>query len=249
MSTMKARLVIYDELASTQDAARDAATKGEAEGLAVMALNQTRGRGRIGRDWISPQGKNLALSLLLRPRIGPEEAALIGFLTSVAVAETAEELGVDRALLKWPNDVIVGGRKLAGILPEARISSRSVEFIIMGIGLNVNAEPADFPGHLRDGVTSIFQCSGRELGLEHTAQRLLTVFEGLYNRVHSQGTPFILEEWQKRWAHKGLQVTRDEQAGIAEGLDSDGALLLRLPSGELIRIHSGIVEPVNDRGN
>lgn len=246
---MKSSLIIYDELPSTQDTARAAALKGEPEGLAVMALKQTQGRGRIGRDWVSPQGKNLALSFILRPGIGPEEAALLGLLASVAVAQTAEDLGVERALLKWPNDVLAGGRKLAGILPEARITGASVEFIIMGIGLNVNAEPADFPAHLRDGVTSILQCCGRESSLEHTARGLLGAFEGLYSRVPREGTSFIREEWQKRWAHKGLPVTREGQTGIAEGLGRDGSLLLRLPSGELRGIHSGTVEPVSVPGS
>jgi BirA family biotin operon repressor/biotin-[acetyl-CoA-carboxylase] ligase len=119
----------------------------------------------------------------------------------------------------------------------------------MGIGLNVNSEPADFPADLREGVTSIFHCCGRQSDLELTARRLLTAIESLYSRAQTSGTRFILEEWQKRWAHKGLLLNRDGQTGIAEGLDTDGALLLRLPSGKLMRIHSGIVEPVEVPGS
>lgn len=178
----------------------------------------------------------------------PGDAALMGLLVSVAVAETAEELGVDRALLKWPNDVQVDGGKLAGILPEAQIMGGSVEFIVMGIGLNVNGEPADFPAHLRDSMMSIFQCSGRRWDVEEVARLMLNRIEGHYRRVETEGAGFIPALWETRWAHLGHVLHRDGQTGIAEGLDPDGALLLRTHAGDLIRIHSGVVEPVDSAG-
>jgi len=115
---MFGRLIIVQEAESTQDLAREMALNGEPEGTAVMALRQTRGRGRAGHSWISPAGKNLALSVVVRPPVRPHEAPLLGFIAAIAVAEALERRGVERALLKWPNDVFVHRRKLRASCPR-----------------------------------------------------------------------------------------------------------------------------------
>ncbi len=241
---MDLRLIIHQEARSTQDLARDLAGRGEPEGLAVMALRQTHGRGRLGRSWLSPEGKNLALSLILRPDLDPGHAALLGMLASVAAAEAVEEKGAHQAQVKWPNDVLVTGRKIAGILPEARTTGALIDFVIIGIGVNVNSQASDFPPHLSDSVTSLLLCTGKEHVLEDVAHCFLRRMATLYDRVRTQGCRFIAPLWETRWAHKGLMLVRNGMSGLAEGVDQDGTLILKTDDGCRLRVHSGEAEPV-----
>jgi len=230
------RLVIQEEAESTQDLAKECAVRGEPEGLAIMALSQTKGRGAAGHSWVSPPGKNVALSMILRPRVAPENAPLLGLMASIGVAETVEACVKEPAQLKWPNDVLVGGRKIAGILPEASLNNREVGFVIIGIGLNVNSELQDFPPDLRDSVTSLMLIGGKKLDVEETARDLLGRMEYLYERVKSEGCGFIPGLWMTRWAHRDARLTLNGASYTAEGVDADGALLMRADSGELERL-------------
>lgn len=232
------RLVIHQEAESTQDLARELAVRGEPEGLVIMALNQTKGRGMAGHSWVSPPGKNLALSMILRPRFSPEKAPLLGLMASISVAEIVEARIGRPAQLKWPNDVLVDEKKIAGILPEASLNSRQIGFVIIGIGLNVNAEAEDFPADLRDAVTSLRLIAGREWDLQDAARDLLERMELLYERVKREGCAFIPDLWGTRWAHRGVRLTRNGLAYTTEGIDSDGALLIRADNGELERLTS-----------
>jgi BirA family biotin operon repressor/biotin-[acetyl-CoA-carboxylase] ligase len=241
---MNTRLLIYPEVVSTQDTARELILAGEPEGTAVMALKQTGGRGRFRRAWVSPQGKNLALSLILRPAVPPADAALLGLLTSIAVAETVEAMGVADAKLKWPNDVWVREKKIAGILPEAGLNAKSVDFVILGIGLNVNTDSQDFPEELRESVTSVYLETGRESSLEDTAHLLLEKMKELYDRVRAEGCAFIPSLWQNRWAHKGARVIVQGVECAAIGIGPDGALIIESPGGQLTRVTSGEAVPV-----
>ncbi len=244
--TVTGRLIILEEAESTQDIARDMARLGEPEGTAVMAVRQTRGRGRSGHSWISPAGKNLALSLLLRPPMPPEDAMFLSLLASIAVSETVEASGVARAELKWPNDVLVEGKKIAGILSEAAMQGRTVEFVVIGIGLNVNSLTTDFPRELRSSVTSMLLCSGKEAPLEEVARMLMTRMSFLYQRLKDEGGRFVPPLWQSRWAHKGCALVHDGVRAVAEGLDHRGALLLRTDDGSVKRVLSGEVLPVDE---
>lgn len=236
------RLLIYREAESTQDLVRDLALRGEPEGTAVMALKQTHGRGREGRSWVSPEGKNLALSVLLRPRLTPRDTVLLGFLVSIAVAETVEARGVPEALLRWPNDVLVRGGKIAGILSEATVQAGTIRFVIVGIGLNVNTLDADFPADLRTPATSLLMSTGHEADLEAVARELLQKLETLYRRVKTEGCAFIPSLWERRWAHRGRMLVHESATGVGQGLDEDGALVLKLHGEKVIRITSGDVD-------
>ncbi|MFZ5867287.1 MAG: biotin--[acetyl-CoA-carboxylase] ligase [Thermodesulfobacteriota bacterium] len=237
------KLIVYEEVASTQDIARKLAQEGDRGPVAVMALRQTSGRGRSGRPWISPPGKNLALSVLLRPKLAPQEAPLMGLLASVAVARVLEAKRVPSAALKWPNDVLVDGRKIAGILPEASVKGNTLEFVIIGIGLNVNSRFSDFPIELHDSVTSVLIVTGREWDLQEAAHDLLKEMDALYDRVIKEGCGFIPSLWGARWAHKGRMLTRDGLEGRAEGIGPLGSLILRASDGRRVEINSGEAEP------
>lgn len=219
------------------------AVRGDPDGSAVMVLDQTLGRGRAGHSWISPPGKNLALSVILRPRVTSREAPLLGFAAAVAVAETVEQRGVPRAEFKWPNDVLVQGKKIAGILSEASVSSETLEFVIIGIGLNVNSMEDDFPHDLRSSVTSLLAATGRHSSLEEVARQLLANLKLLYDRINREGCGFVPALWDSRWAHRGLILVHEDLSGIAHGIDQDGSLLLRDSQGHLHRIACGDVEP------
>lgn len=237
-------LRVVPEAGSTQDLATELALHGEPEGTAVMALNQTKGRGRSGREWMSPPGKNLALSLVLRPPMSLSEVPLLGFLASVAVAETVESFGVRASELKWPNDVLVEGKKIAGILPEASTDGRSVRFVIMGIGLNVNAELSDFSVDFAIPATSLIVETGQERDLAVVARDFLDKIGALYERAVQDGCKFIVPLWETRWAHRGRVLASAGIAGVAERIDPDGALLLRTSEGNLVRVVSGEVSPI-----
>jgi BirA family transcriptional regulator, biotin operon repressor / biotin---[acetyl-CoA-carboxylase] ligase len=239
---MQDRLIIYPEAESTQDLAKAAAVNDGTDGMAIMALKQTKGRGRLGHQWVSPPGKNLAISLVLRPAISPQELPLLGLLAAVAVAETVESAGVTEAQLKWPNDVLVKGRKIAGILPEAAVQGDAAKFLVIGVGLNVNVQEDDFPGELQDTLTSLKMCTAKEWDLVEVAQELMRCMDELYARVHKEGCGFIPDLWATRWAHRGKPLVRDGVTGIGEGIDRDGALLLRTDDGSVVRITSGMVD-------
>jgi len=241
---MDHRLIIYQEAESTQDIAKVMALSGEPEGLAVMALNQTQGRGRSGRDWTSPPGKNLALSLILRPRIPAQELPLLGLLVGVAVAETVEAYGIPRAELRWPNDVLISGKKVAGILLEAGMLSNSARFVIVGVGLNVNSTASDFPPDLRESVTSLLMCTARQWDLEEAARKFLEHMETMYCRVYNEGPRFIPALWSARWAHQGRMLVSNGLIGVGQGINEDGSLILKTGEGQMQLVTSGIVEPI-----
>lgn len=242
---MDKRLIVLDEVESTQDLARQMALAGEPEGTAVMALTQTRGRGRSGRSWLTPPGRNIALSLILRPRVQPSEAALLGLLVSIAVAETVEAEGVPRGGLRWPNDVLVGGRKIAGILSEALLDATSIRFVIVGVGLNVNSHSSDFPDDLATPATSLFMCTAAEFPLERVANDLMDRVNCLYQRVEEEGCAYIAPLWETRWEHRNVKLIHEGMSGIGLGLAADGALLLKEDNGRVRRVTSGEVHPAS----
>ena len=237
------KLIVYEEVASTQDIARKLAQEGDPGPVAVMALRQTSGRGRSGRSWISPPGKNLALSVLLKPKLAPQEAPLMGLLASLAVAAALDAKGVPSVALKWPNDVLVEGRKIAGILPEASVKGNTMEFVIIGIGLNVNSRFSDFPIELHDSVTSVLLATGEKWDVGDAAHGLLQEMDALYDRVNKEGCGFVPSLWETRWAHKGRILTRDGLEGRAEGIGPLGSLILRTTDGRRLEINSGEAEP------
>lgn len=224
------RRIAYDRVASTNDEARRFAEAGAAQGLVVTGGLQTAGRGRQGRTWISPHG-NLYASFLLRPPVTPAQAGEFGFGAAIAVAETAEHLarGID-AKCKWPNDVLVGGKKIAGILLESRGTPETLDWLIAGIGMNV----AEAPEKTAWPATSVAALGGdpsAERALETLAARL----DHWYRHWLAEGFAPLRQSWLAR-AHalgKTVKIKRngDEREGKFVGLDPSGALVLELPGG------------------
>ena len=230
------------ETDSTQRVARDLARAGAAEGTAVFAETQTAGRGRLGRVWHSPPGANVYVSVILRPPLAPTAVPQLALVAGLAVADAVRACGVP-AGLKWPNDVVVGRRKLAGILTEMEAEVERVHHVIAGIGVNVNVDA--FPDALAPIATSMRLEAGKPVDRVAFAGRLLVALEARYGAFVSQGLDVMRSDWERLSCLTGREVRvaapEGEITGRAVGLDADGALRLEGPGGRQIRVVAGDV--------
>jgi BirA family biotin operon repressor/biotin-[acetyl-CoA-carboxylase] ligase len=235
----------FYEVHSTNTVARDLARAGAAEGTVVIADAQTQGRGRLGRTWSSPAGRNLYLSIVLRPRLPDARLGQVSLVAGVAVCEAVREWCP--AVLKWPNDVLVEGRKVAGLLVESE-GAGAERFLILGIGVNLNATLEDFPPELRDKAGSIRMVTNALVDRERFVASLLGHLEQRYDELHASGFAPLRAAWESLSVLIGAEICVDEPAGRTEGtalgLDEDGALRVRLASGAEQRILAGDVTVV-----
>lgn len=192
-----AALACYRELASTNDEAKVLAERGAPDGLAVVAERQTRGRGRMGRSWVAIPGKALCMTVVLRPAWRLDQLAWLGVLGAVAAVEAAEELGVPGLVIKWPNDVLASGRKLAGVLVEPRVGEGGLDFAVLGIGFNVAQLPTDWPSDLALPATS---CAMEGVAVESDAvlMALLRAMDRWYAATREKGPDVLVTPWA-RW--------------------------------------------------
>ena len=235
----------FEEVDSTQRVARDLARAGAAEGTAVIAERQTAGRGRLGRQWHSPGGLNLYCSIVLRPPLPPATVPQIALVAGAAVAAAiAEETG-HRPAIKWPNDVLLDGRKVGGILTEMEAEVERVHHVIVGIGVNLNAPLAAFPRELRQRASSLLVVTGTPVDRARFTGRLLAALEARYGRYLSAGFSSVRSEWESYSCLTGTHVRvaspEGETSGRVLGLDDDGALRLGQPGGDVVRIVAGEV--------
>jgi BirA family biotin operon repressor/biotin-[acetyl-CoA-carboxylase] ligase len=236
------RPVILAEVDSTNRLALKLAAEGAPEGTVVIADRQTAGRGRLKRVWQSPPGRNLYLSILLRPAITVAEAAPLTLVAGVAVAETVIAFCPEGVGLKWPNDVLIGGRKVAGILAETRTATGALA-VVVGIGINVNMVQEEFDPAHRDLATSLREETGVEYAVSDVAALLCDRFERSYEQFLAQG----FEPLRSRWLLFAEMVGRTVRVlfagqfeeGRVIGIDCDGALLLANPEGGVRRITAG----------
>ncbi len=233
------RVIYYPSLTSTMEVAKREAKRGVAEGTVVIADVQTAGKGRIKRIWLSPSG-NIALSIILYPSVAYLSSLVM--LASLAVIYSIETVTGLKLQLKWPNDVLINGRKVCGILIESDVSGNKVDYAIIGIGINVNLRPADFP-ELSLIITSLFNELGREVSRLAIIRHLLVEVERLYLALLSGES--IYEQWRDRLVTLGRRVQvrwgKTVYEGIAESIAKDGSLLLRCPDGSLTRVVAGDV--------
>ena len=238
------RIYHFDNVPSTNDMAKKIARRSEEERIVIVADTQTRGRGRLGRQWISPKG-GLWLSIIVRPQICLKEALKLTFITSTTVARTLQEMFGLRTEVKWPNDVLVNGRKICGILTETSTKGNIVEFAVVGIGLNVNIDLETFPSNLRKTVTSLKCELNYEVKRKALMENLLEYFERRYKCLLDGKWDSLLQEWKNLSTFLGKQVrvtSSDESyVGIATDVDCDGAFIIKLQSGEFKKIVAGDV--------
>jgi len=224
--------------------AKELAMKGAREGTVIVAEVQTRGRGRLSREWISPKG-GLWFSIIMRPRVSPRDAPKLTLMISVAVAKTLNKLFDLGAEIKWPNDVLVKGKKVCGILTETSTEGDSLNFAVVGVGLNANFSLHDFPADLRDSSTTIREELKREIEREALLRSLLEETEHYYNMFTQGEFHAILAEWKRLSKFLGSYVevkSFDEKfEGWATDIDRSGALIIKLRDKTTRKIISGDV--------
>lgn len=235
----------FNETTSTNDVADKLGRDGVKEGVVVFAESQTKGRGRLGRNWVSSQGKGLWFSVLLRPKLSPQAATQITIASATALARALKNAAGVACEIKWPNDILVKERKLCGILTEMSAELDRINYIVLGIGVNVNFEESDFPVELRKIATSLAIETGRKFKRVEVAASILRELNHDYARICSGDFERVADEWEDSCTTIGRNVEiacgNRVVHGRAESLDPEGALLVRTQHGLLERIIGGDV--------
>lgn len=233
-------LIFEPSVGSTMDLARDAALHGAAEGTLALADEQTAGRGRLGRSWVTPPAVNLASTLVLRPPASILRQ--IAMITPLAIVDAVADMTGLRADIKWPNDVQAGGKKLAGVLIESDLSDDDAPMVLAGAGINVNFDPRQYD-EIRDIATSLAAELGHAVDRETLFASYLLHFERLYDGAKAGAS--VRDRWRERLVTLGQRVTVTPPggviSGVAEDVDGGGALLVRTGDGALVTIEAGDV--------
>jgi BirA family biotin operon repressor/biotin-[acetyl-CoA-carboxylase] ligase len=244
------RVLCFQQMDSTNAYLMDLASKGEPEGTVVLAEEQTAGRGRFGRTWKALPVTSLLVSVLLRPRLSLANSCKLSLIAALAVRRTLQEVATLTSTIKWPNDVLVNGRKVCGILAETTTSAdqSSMPALVLGIGLNVNQDREDFPDEFRDQATSLRIEADRKQGRLPLLLNLLSSLEDLYLAFEQNGFSPLLGELRQSSAVIAKRVTVQVGAynleGTVEDLDEDGRLLMRLDTGSTTILTSGEVTSI-----
>ncbi len=235
-------VVSLGEVDSTQTEARRLADAGAPEGTVVRAEHQTRGRGRLGRDWVDERGSALLISIVLRPAVEVSRLAQLSLVAGIAVAEALGETSGLPVAVTWPNDLLIRGLKVGGILAESSIGADGVAVVILGIGININQ--TRFAGDLEGRATSLAREGARPFDRECLLTAVLERLEAWYRRWVAEGFGPVREAWRRGSATLGRRVAvGDGIEGVAEDLGEDGALLVRTEAGTLVRRVAGEAVP------
>lgn len=226
------RILSYNIVDSTNSIAFSLAEQGLPEGTVVFAEGQKKGKGRLGRSWISPKSKGIYLSLILRPKIAPNKAALITLLAAVSCAETIRKICGLPTQIRWPNDILVNSKKVCGILTEMDLQNGAVKFVILGIGINVNTPVSKLPS----GASSLKEeAKQAKFSRIELARQLLRQFDREYLHFKHKGSAKLITEWKNLSALSGKRVkvffAHKTIEGLVQDIDEQGALIVRLDSG------------------
>lgn len=238
------KLVYLDEVDSTNNYARKLAEDGAPHGTLVVAEYQNGGKGRRGRTWVMPHGQAIAMSLIARPDIRPEKASMMTLVIGMAAAKAIREVtGLD-AKIKWPNDIVVNGKKISGILTEMSAEMDGINYVVIGIGINANF--TEFPEELRETATSLQQQLGHSVDRGAVICAIMKEFEAYYeNFMETQSMKGLAEEYQQMLVNLNRQVRvlepGNEYSGIARGIDEAGQLLVEKENGETAAVYAGEV--------
>ncbi len=240
------RITYLEQCASTQIIAHQLAQEGAPDGTVVISELQTEGRGRLSRKWDSADGKGIWMSVLLRPDVPPHKAPQFTLVTAVAVIRAIRKVTGLEPAIKWPNDILFGSKKATGILTELQSDADGIQALIIGIGINVNQETADFDPEVRKIATSLYLEAGKEVSRLELAQDMLRSLE-LYTDLYiAEGFTSLKHLWEAHSATIGKAVrarmAKETLEGIAEGITEDGVLQLRTADGKLHGIYSADIE-------
>jgi BirA family transcriptional regulator, biotin operon repressor / biotin---[acetyl-CoA-carboxylase] ligase len=236
-------LYYYQEIGSTNDEAFHLGVSGALEGTAVIADSQTKGKGRLQRAWHSPPGSNIYTSIILRPNFEPDQAPQISLAAGVAVAEIIDEYCPGHVQLKWPNDVLLNKKKVCGILPQMKTSANGIDFVVLGIGINVNIGYNQLPPDIRTIATSLAIETGREIA---RLELIISLYENIakwYKQLIQRGFGAIKEKWLNLAPMIGQRVQvmfhNEVISGKALGLDDDGSLVILTINNETVKVSAG----------
>jgi len=233
------RVMSFAQIDSTNRLALEMGAQGAPEGLVIFAEEQTKGRGRLGRTWVSPKGTGLYFSVLLRPKLALADVPKLTLTAAVSVAEALEEVTGIHPKIRWPNDLLVDGNKICGILTEMGAEADRIGYVVLGIGLNVNTDAKKLP----ENSTSIWAQTGRAHDRNEIAARILVKLDAHVRQIVSGKFSELAEKWEERSAVTGKRVAATTHGGHIEGaalgIDEDGALWIRQDSGIRSKILSG----------
>src|SRR5579884_72707 len=240
-------LYLFEEIGSTNEVAFELARNGATEGTVVIADSQTQGRGRLQRRWISPPGVNLYISVIFRPSIAAKNVPFLTLVASIALAETIKNEGAN-TLIKWPNDILINWKKVAGVLTAMQPRGDEVDFVVVGVGVNLNMTRETMKkemGEVAEIATSLREELGHEIERARFTADLINEIEIWYQRFLKNGKSPIIKEWMRRWGaiNRRVQVKFNETVveGTASGIDENGYLLIKKDDGTTERIISGDV--------
>lgn len=238
------KIYYYDSIDSTNDKAKQMARE-ELEGTLVIAEEQIEGKGRLGRQWLSPKAKGIWMSLILKPKLEPYNVGSITLLGAASVYKALEKMGIE-SQIKWPNDILINGKKLAGILTEMSAELNMINYLVMGIGINVNLEGEDLPDDLKNSATSLKIEEGEEIDRKILVANILNEFEKLYIPfLNEKSNSKAIEICRKNSATIGKEVRiiqgKKERLGKAVDINEKGELLVEFQDGELEKIFAGEV--------
>ncbi len=235
------KLLVFERLDSTNSTAKELARAGANDGTIVIAQTQNQGRGRFQRIWESPEG-GVYLSLILRPRIPTEKASLLPFVVALAVSNTIESYGT-HASIKWPNDVLVNNKKIAGVLLESEAKGHTINYVVVGIGINLNIDIEKLPSDIRFRSTSMISELGHPLDYYEFLTTFFKQFEIFYSHFIKQQFERIIDEWKTSTDTLGKKIRVQTSTEIIQGtaldIDQSGFLLLKTEKGDIRKILSG----------
>lgn len=234
------KICSYDLVTSTNDLAHFFAQHDEPEGLVVFAKGQTHGRGRLGNTWVSPQGKGLYFSFILRPELSLSKAPRVTLMTALAVRKSLSDISIEDISIKWPNDVMVKNKKICGILTELNVSAKKINYVVVGVGLNVLSEAHELPQE----ATSLKCISLREFDIADLAHIIIKRIDEYYHRLQEDDFSAMIEEvkeFSKLILGGRVRVSWEDKEieGYAVDFDQDGSLVIRRDNGFLEKISSG----------
>ncbi len=235
----------HDNIDSTNRVAKELANNGADDGTIVIAEQQFAGKGRLGRSFFSPKSKSILLSILLRPKMMPQGAAKFTLLAAVAVANAMKRFDL-KAEIKWPNDILYDNRKIVGILTEINTEIGQINYIVVGIGINVNINREEFPSEIRDIAASLSEMKGENISRIDFLKALLEEFDKLYLEIIQNGFDNVLSQWREFNITLGKNIkvipagSDDEFFAVAEDIDNEGALIIRTQNG-LEKVYAGDV--------
>jgi BirA family biotin operon repressor/biotin-[acetyl-CoA-carboxylase] ligase len=238
------KIIYYKQLDSTNTEIARLAAEGAAHGTVVMADAQTAGKGRRGRQWESPAGENIYMSILLRPNCLPDRAPMLTLVMAYSVAKVLTGLGFPDVQIKWPNDLVLSGKKICGILTEMQLNGSEIDYVVVGVGINVNT--SKFPEELKDTATSLYMESGRVSDRETLVESIVESFDKAYRQfLETQDLSFLKEEYNDMLVNVAREVRvlepGNEYIAYAQGINSEGELLVRTADGEEKCIYAGEV--------